>query len=94
MPAITIAIAQLLDLMGKNTDISDICTIKDSSVAVWFFSLLGIALAYNAFVYIRVHRLMHAALSANAVVLDPEASQAMCAEAPPLRARATTHCSR
>ena len=43
---------------------------------MYYYSLLWVALAYNAFVYLRVHRLMHSALTANAVVAEPHATHA------------------
>jgi hypothetical protein len=64
-------------VFGHADDGSSLCTICRSDVSMGFYSVLWLALAYNAYIFFRVHRTMRSVLTANAAVLDPTATREM-----------------
>jgi hypothetical protein len=67
VPAAAMGVALGLGMLGVSDDGSRVmCSIKDSTWSMVFYSLLLVALLYNALVFFLVHRAMRTTFSANA----------------------------
>ena len=74
LPAAAVGVALGAGLLGLSDDGSQQCTIRSSALSMGFYSVLWVALLYNALVFFLVHRAMRSTLSANAPNLSPRAT--------------------
>ena len=77
LPLLIVTVSVTAGIFGQSDDGSVSCTVCSSEISMGFFSLLWVALVYNAFTLFSVHRQMRNALSSNAAVLDPETAREM-----------------
>ena len=77
LPLLIVSVSVAAGIFGQSDDGSVSCTVCSSEISMGFFSLLWIALIYNAATLYSVHATMRQALSTNAAILDPEAAREM-----------------